>query len=484
MNTLHLPSASLGLVFAVLAPGLCFGQAQLEERVIHSFSGGSDGQEPYAGLLQGTDGALYGTTFEGGTNKAGLVFKVNPDGSSNAPIWNFEGNSIDPGGLSNPSGLIQGADGALYGTEGFGGTNSVGSVFKVNMDGTRFTVLHSFSQLAGGPYEPTAAVIQGDDGMLYGTTQFGGPAGIGAVFKISTNGTGYETLHTFGSIPNDGNQPQAPLIQGLDGALYGTTSLGGVSAVGGASGFGTVFKLNRDGSGFTIIHNFLPKGGDGQLPFTAWLAQGNDGVIYGTTQQGGSTSSGGSTGSGTVFKLNPDGNGFAILHSFGVNPNEGKFPDAAMVMGADGALYGVTEQGGLYNYGVVFTLQTNGKGYVELYHFGANSTDARYPGSPLIQAADSVFFSTTKFGGKDNLGTVFRIAPAPPVISDLKPLPDKSMRLSIRAASNFVFRVEASSDHKTWTAITNVLNSTGTFQVIDHGAMSASQRYYRAAWVP
>src|SRR5262245_20343175 len=153
------------------------GWAQLDERVLHSFAGGNDGEEPYAGLVQGRDGALYGTTFLGGAHAAGLLFKVNPDGSGNAPILSFERNSIEPGGIANPSGLIQGPDGVLYGTEGFGGTNEEGSVFRVNPDGTGFAVLLSFSHLLSGPYEPTAALVQGSDGMLYGTTQFGGLGG-------------------------------------------------------------------------------------------------------------------------------------------------------------------------------------------------------------------------------------------------------------------------------------------------------------------
>src|SRR6266850_6732 len=309
------PFWKLCLIVAAICPApLCW--SQLTERVLHSFSGGSDGQEAYAGLVQGADGALYGTTFQGGTNNAGLIFKANPDGSGNAPIWSFERNSINPGGIANPSGLIQGRDGGFYGTEGFGGTNSEGSVFRVNPNGTRFEVLHSFSHYFSGPYEPTAALVQGTDGMLYGTTQYGGSGGVGSVFKVNTNGTGYATLHNFGSIPNDGNQPQSPVIQGLDGALYGATTLGGASAIGGASGFGTVYRLTTNGTDHTILHNFMPSGGDGQLPYTAGLVQAKDGVLYGTTQQGGNAANGGSSGQGTIFKLNPDGTGFTIIHNF------------------------------------------------------------------------------------------------------------------------------------------------------------------------
>ncbi len=471
------------LIVAAICPApLCW--SQLTEGVLHSFAGDSDGQEAYAGLVQGTDGALYGTTFQGGTNNTGLIFKINPDGSGNAPIWSFERNSIDPGGVANPSGLIQGMDGGLYGTAGFGGTNSEGSVFRVNPDGTGFEVLHSFSHYFGGPYEPTAALAQGpDDGMLYGTTQYGGSGGAGAVFKVRTNGTGYATLHNFGSIMNDGNQPQSPVIQGLDGALYGATTLGGASAIGGTSGLGTVYKLSTNGADHTILHSFMPSGGDGQIPYTAGLVSGKDGVLYGTTQQGGSTANWGSSGLGTIFRLNPDGTGFAIIHSFTGGATDGALPNSAMVMGTDGILYGTTGVGGENNQGVVFRLNAQGGGFQLLHHFGGTN-DGRYPWAPLIQANDGGLFGTTTSGGDNNLGTVFRLAPSPPIISALEHLPDNSMRLSVRAASNFIYRIEASSDHRNWQPITNIINATGTFQFIDQNCSKMPMRFYRAAWVP
>jgi uncharacterized repeat protein (TIGR03803 family) len=412
------------------------------------------------------------------------LFKVNPDGSGNAPIWSFERNSVDPGSIANPSGLIQGPDGVLYGTEGFGGTNQEGSVFKINPDGSGFAVLHSFSHLLGGPYEPTAALVQGSDGMLYGTTQFGGLGSLGAVFKVSTNGTGYATLHNFAGGATDGNQPQSPLIQGLDGALYGATTLGGASSQGGASGFGTMYKINTDGTDFAILHSFMPSGGDGQYPYTAGLVQAQDGVIYGTTQQGGSTANGGGSGFGTVFKMNPDGTGFAIIHNFAGGPGDGGLPNSGMVLGRDRTLYGTTEFGGISNNGVVFRLNTQGGAYQVLHHFGVSTNDGQYPGAPLIQANDGGLFGTTKFGGVSNRGTVFRLAPGPPTIAGLVRLPDKTMRLSVVSASNFTYRIEVTSNHADWTVLTNIVNTTGVFQVTDSSTSNSPIRFYRVAWVP
>jgi uncharacterized repeat protein (TIGR03803 family) len=428
-------------------------------------------------LVQTTDGGLYGTTFQGGTNNAGIVFKVNPDGSGNTPLFSFPANNIDPGGVANPSGLIQGADGALYGTLGFGGISNIGAVFKINLDGSGYTVLHSFNSSLSGPYEPTAALVQGADGYLYGTTQSGGMAGGGALFKVNTNGSGYVTLHEFGW-GTDGRSPQSPLIQGLDGNLYGTTTLGGTTAQGGTSGVGTIYRIDPNGGNEIVLHNFGTATNDGQYPYTAGLVQAKDGTLYGITQQGGNS------GFGTVFKINPDGSTYNIVHHFAGGPANGCYPNSALVLSTDGMLYGATEQGGSYNFGVVFRLSTDGSNYLVLYQFGSKTGDGHYPDAPLVQAADGGLFGTTEAGGEQNLGTVFRLAPAAPRISPLVMLPDKTVRLTVNAASNYTFRIDATSDHVHWVTLTNILNGSGSVQFVDSGASNVPSRFYRAAWVP
>lgn len=445
-------------------------------RVLHSFTG-NDGQQPYAGLVQATDSSLYGTTFQGGVNNAGVAFKVSADGSGNSPLFSFPTNNIDPGGIANPSGLIQGADGALYGTLGFGGISNVGAVFKINLDGSGYTILHSFNSSFSGPYEPTAALVQGADGYLYGTTQGGGVPGGGAVFKVNANGSSYTTLHEFGW-GTDGRSPQSPLIQGLDGNLYATTTLGGTTAQGGTSGVGTIYRIDTNGGNEAILHNFGTQTNDGQYPYTAGLVQAKDGLLYGITQ------SGGNAGFGTVFKIAPDGSAYGILYHFAGGPADGCYPNSALVLGIDGMLYGVTEQGGSNNFGVVFRLSTDGSSYQVLYHFGATQTDGRYPDAPLIQASDGGLFGTTEAGGDQNLGTIFRLAPAAPRISRLALLSDKTVRLTVNAAPNFVFRVDATSDHVHWVTLTNIMNGSGSVQFVDSAASNFPSRFYRAAWVP
>ncbi len=472
------------LVWVWVIAGAAAAHAQLKETVLHSFSGGIDGHQPYAGLIQGTDGALYGTTFSGGSENAGIIFKVMPDGSGSTPIYNFTASQSDPGGAVNPFGLVQGVDGALYGVTGFGGTKGYGMVFKISTDGTGYTVLHEFGMQSTSGYEPAAGLAVGSDGFLYGTTQFGGANGAGGVFKLAPDGTGFQDLYEFGDFPGDGQAPQATLLPGNDGQLYGTTSHGGASAVGGVSGLGTVFRLSTNGGSATILHSFLPADGDGQYPCGAGLAQGPDGTLYGVTQQGGSSANGANSGFGTVFKLNADGSGYTVLHNFSASGVDGKYPNSTLVLGTDGQLYGTTETGGAADAGTVFRLGTDGTNYTVLYEFGKSSTDGQYPVAPLIQAYDGGLFGTTQSGGTSGFGTVFRLAPAPPVFTSLARLPNQAFRLTLKAAPNFEYRIETSEDHRHWAALTNVFNFDGTVQVVDPTAASASKRFYRAVWTP
>ncbi len=455
--------------------------AQLTLTVLHSFTGGLDGQQPQAALVQASDGLLYGTTYMGGSNNAGTIFRVSPDGSGNTSIYHFPKNPFNPGGLSDPSGLIEGTDGALYGASGGGGTG-LGSVFRINKDGTGFTTLHTFSLGQGGGYQPSAALVLARDGKLYGTTMFGGLYAMGTVFTMRTDGSGFVQLYSFGGA-GDPQQPMAPLVQGVDGYLYGPTPVGGASAVGGASGFGTVFKISTNGSE-TVLHSFLPSGGDGQYAYGG-LVQGKDGTLYGVTQQGGSASSGGSTGLGTVFKLMPDGSGYTILHNFDPTVGgDGNYPWPGLVIGNDGALYGTTERGGSNDVGVVFKLRPDGSDYTILYTFGSTPGGGSNPRAPLVRASDGGLFGTAPLGGSANCGTLFRLAPSPATISLSKAATGQSLQISVWSAPCFDYRIEVSTDQAQWVVLTNVYSSTGLLQISDPDALKFPRRFYRAAWVP
>ncbi len=279
---------------------------------------GTDGANPYlAGLVQGSDGNLYGTTKSGGANGDGVVFQITPSGTLTA-IHNFCSQPGCTDGSAPQAGLVQATDGNFYGTTTkFGGQNKAGTVFRITPSGT-LTTLHSFSGPDGG--FPSAALLQAIDGNLYGTTLSGGVnsgAG-GTVFKITTSGT-LTTLYSFSSLTlcTDGSGPQAALVQGTDGNFYGTTVAGGNNSnCASGSTCGTVFTLTPSGA-LTTLYNFCsqPNCADGGLPY-AGLVQGTDGNFYGTTSFGGS----GIASAGTVFKISSSG-ALTTLYSFCSQPN-------------------------------------------------------------------------------------------------------------------------------------------------------------------
>ena len=245
---------------------------------LYSFS---RSDSPLPGLVQGIDGNLYGTTTYGGIGDGyGTVFRVSTNGSGIIQLYPFGRHDHD--GIYPIAGLVLGRDGNFYGTTYQGGTQGAGSVFKITPTGT-MTTLHSFEGTDGE--FPLAGLVQGNDDYFYGTTSVNGGnngIGYGTIFQISSAGT-FTTLYRFvsPSFPNSDNPINAPplaaLIQGRDGFLYGTTPIGG------SNGWGTVFRVNTAGS-FTILHQFSYYN-DGGRPM-AGLVQGNDGFYYGTTSAG------------------------------------------------------------------------------------------------------------------------------------------------------------------------------------------------------
>jgi uncharacterized repeat protein (TIGR03803 family) len=214
----------------------------------------SDGSNPNTGLIQGSDGNFYGTTYGGGMNAYGTVFKINPSGSFTS-LYSFVGYPTDG---ERPWKLAQGTDGSLYGTTYVGGSNYAGTVFAISPSGT-YTSLYSFIGYPKDGYLPDAGLVQGSDGNFYGTTYEGGTNGYGTVFRISP--AGKETIiHSFAAIPGDGYQPSAELVQGSDGNLYGTTTAGTVFWISLAGSFSNLYSF-----GSSIYPQRLVQGSDGNL---------------------------------------------------------------------------------------------------------------------------------------------------------------------------------------------------------------------------
>jgi uncharacterized repeat protein (TIGR03803 family) len=315
-------------------------------------SGCPDGQNPSAALIQGADGNFYGTTNSGGAHNTicpcGTIFRITPDGTLTT-MYRFLGNTGNV-----PSQLVQGSDGNFYGTTVDGGAGSscpgsqCGTVFRITPAGA-FLRLYSFCSQPNctDGANPSGGLIQGADGDFYGTTQGGGEntefcSGCGTVFRITRNGT-VTTLHRFSGI--DGFDPVGALVQGSNGILYGTTALGGANLCPNAVGCGTVFQITTSGK-LTTLHKFNGSP-EGQWPFGA-LVQGTDENFYGTNSQGGTDICNMSNRTcGTVFRMTPSGK-LTIPYSFCAQLAcvDGLFPEAGLIQGTDGSFYGTTVFGG------------------------------------------------------------------------------------------------------------------------------------------
>jgi uncharacterized repeat protein (TIGR03803 family) len=310
-----------GTVFTINTDGNGF-------QTLHSFSAAlpptyainSDGAFPNGALIL-SGNTLYGTAYAGGSTSWGTVFAMNTNGGGFRTLHNFtepsgtagvEGYGVNSDG-TGPAAVLLLSSNTLYGTTTAGGSSGNGTVFKLNVDGGGFETLHSFTATIGTSgesgvgansdgAEPEAGLVLSGS-TLYGTTRVGGGSGNGTVFAITTDGTGFQTLHSFtagsGTAPtiinSDGFNPVGGLI--LSGnTLYGTAE------VGGSGGWGTLFAINTDGAGFTNLHSFAPTDDGGALPVAGLLLSGN--TLYGTTKGGGVVApSSGGLRAGTVFSF-------------------------------------------------------------------------------------------------------------------------------------------------------------------------------------
>jgi len=259
-----------GTVFKVTPSGM--------ETILYNFAGGVDGYNPNSGVILDKSGNLYGTTVSGGANGYGTVFTVSPSGIKSV-LYSFAGGT--DGCFPYAAGLFLKKN-ILYGATQNCGANGYGTVYSVTLSGSE-TVLHSFANDGIDGTFPIAGVVLDSANNIYGTTETGGTNNAGTVYKISRTGT-ESVVHSFAGAPNDGANPYgAGVILDKPGNIYGTTNAGGTANV------GTVFKMNSSGA-VTILHNFTPDGVDGYSP-TAGVALKNN-IVYGTTLSGGASTAG------------------------------------------------------------------------------------------------------------------------------------------------------------------------------------------------
>ena len=470
-NALFLPAliASLGWLLAGPATAQTF-------TTLHSFNGApGDSGFPSASLLL-SGNILYGTATGGGiADNNGTVFKVTTDGTSFTNLHFFTAlaaGSTNRDGAFPYAGVILSGN-TLYGTAQGGGDAGKGTVFRVNTDGTSFTNLHSFSA-SGVNYSyfetnsdgiiPIGSLVLSGN-TLYGTAYQGGISGQGTIFKVNTDGTVFTILHSFSAAsqgadsPNsDGRFPSAGLILCGDN-LYGTASQGG------SSGSGTVFVINTSGAGFTVLHNFsasseitpgIVTNSDGVNPSASLVLSGN--TLYGTAYVGGSA------GFGTVFAVNTNGTGFKNLRSFstaGLNSagdytnSDGAGLNSSLVLSGN-TLYGVAQTGGSAGLGTLFALNTDGSGFANLHTFTARiqtnalgfytNSDGAYPYAGLILSGNTLY-GTASEGGSAGNGTVFSLA---------MPLPQLTI---VRSGTNVILTWPTNFAAFTLQATTNLAST-------------------------
>jgi uncharacterized repeat protein (TIGR03803 family) len=368
--------APFGIVFR-MAPDGTF-------TILHGFTCGADGASPVASLIQADDGNFYGVTTGHASDECearSTVFRMTPDGT----LTTIHALVARTDGTSPSAPLIQARDGHLYGTTQFGGPSLGGTVFRITTDGT-LTVLHAFHYPDDTEGErPRTALVEDDDGTLYGTTPWGGRCfDCGTVFRLSADGT-FQVVYAFERGAETGMFPYAPLTRGRDGTFYGTT----------CSSRGGVFRVTPDGD-LTVVHAFVASS-DGVCPEGS-LLEADDGALYGLASGGGPSSN------GTIFRVTADGT-FSVIYAF-PGSTEGASP-TTLLQAADGAIYGVAAEGGAFNRGTVFRLMDDGT--ATSVHTFTGGVDGAGP-SALIQATDGNFYGLTTSGGDAGGGTFFQVA--------------------------------------------------------------------------
>ena len=374
--------AGAGTVFSLSKEGGGF-------KTLHSFSPnqGPDGQVPFASVIQGKDGYLYGTTWQGGPTGNGTVFKIRTDGSGFSTIWAFGGtNGAAPYGR-----LVESSDGFLYGTTG---DASYGGVFRINKDGSNF---QNFPYLGFdfSVWDRGDGLVEGADGLLYGQSQ----AINGCLYRFNRTNFTYSLVHRFKGFAADGDHP-LKVVVGKDGALYGTTVWGG------ACDEGSVYRVLTDGTGYGLVWNFSESGGDGRSPWSA-PSQLRDGSLIGCTARGGQFDC------GAVYRMNNDGTGYQVLHSFD-QVHDASEPFSRLIEASDGLVYGTAFYGSNYvtlvGNGIIFRIDPAGTNFQVIYRFSQYFINGANPRAGVIEGGDGFLYGVAETGGTTpSLGTIFKV---------------------------------------------------------------------------
>jgi uncharacterized repeat protein (TIGR03803 family) len=321
-----------GVAFKVLPNGSNY-------TVLRRFQSQADGSTPLGGLLEASDGRLYGTTSVGGSNNAGTVFGMNKDGSSFTVLRHF----LSTNDCRNPqSELIETVDGRLYGTAYNGGGFGRGGVFRINKDGSGYEIVTGFNfGGAQAPSQPLGGLVQTLDGFLYGASELGGLSNKGCIFRIAPNGSTNSVLKSLGLVEGGAAHPEGTLLLGSDGFLYGTTYSGG------EANLGSIFKISTGGAFFSVIASMEDGPSAGAEPRSG-LTEAPNGQLLGTTRIGGGADQ------GVIYRLNRNGSGLETLRHLGFSGFSGARSRSRLLHAPGHVFYGMTFGGGFNDRGVIF----------------------------------------------------------------------------------------------------------------------------------
>jgi uncharacterized repeat protein (TIGR03803 family) len=436
---------------------------------LSSFSS-EDGWHPVGSLALGPGGSLYGATSDGGETfygSWGTVYQWTND--TLVTLHNF--NHLD--GANPDQGPILGPDGNVYGTTEGDYVFSVGTVYQlVTTNGALNTVL---TLPINGANSTPIGLFLGNDDNFYGQ-EFGG-SGNGCEFSLSISGA-METIFTFngtnGSVQDGLGITCAVGVQTQAGAIYGTT------AGGGAYGYGTVFRLNTNGT-LTTLYNFDGTKDQGYPTTGVMLA--SDGNLYGTTSPGFMGYDG---TNGTVFRVTTNGE-FTNLCAF--NGTNGATPLSGLIQGADGNLYGTATTGGAHGLGTIFQVTTNGT-LTALFSFD-NSTGGGSPGrvlGGLIQAPDGWFYGVTGNGGPTGggAGALYRFNLASPLEFTGQTLIGNTLSLTWSAVSGGDYQLQATTNlgHPAWSDVNGAIRATSNSVTTSDITIPGAMKFYRVQQVP
>lgn len=389
MKTLKNVLAVCAVVAVCLVSGRTYGM-----EILHDFSkSSSDGWYPDGMTLLEYDGKLYGTTELGGASDSrgwkystGTIFRINKDGTDFTLLHSFNHWDTTNGSFPEGGSVIE-TRGVFYGMtpSGGAGTGKRGTIYKINPDGSGFSVIYSFDYTSETGSRPKGDLTS-YGGVLYGMASDSGGPTDGVIFRLNTDGSGYTVVHEFND-PTDGSEPYGTLRLGPDGKFYGMTYAGG------ENGCGTLFSFDPNENSFAVVRHFAES--DGYNPDGS-VTIGSDGTIYGLLDYD----------YGSVYKINPNGTGFTVLHAFDDVP-DGYCPYmATLTLADDGRLYGTTIWGGTNDSGTIFSLNTDGTDYQILYNFGVAPESGEYPTGGLTYN-NGLLYGTTRAGGNEGGGIIF-----------------------------------------------------------------------------